>query len=521
MSLIDIQNLSFSYESSFEPIFESVSFQIDTDWRLGLIGRNGRGKTTFLRLLQGKYPYSGTITAAAAFEYFPFEAPAEKKNTLQTVKDMIAPYSIWEQRMEQALNSKGENALREYGEVLETYLAHDGYEMEDWIRVESAKLKVTPDTLERSWNSLSGGEQVKLMLAALFLKKNRFLLIDEPTNHLDQQGRQVVANYLSGKKGFILVSHDRKFLDESVDHILSINRRNIEVQRGNYSSWLVNKTRQDQMEIEQNERLKKDIVRLRQAAKRAENWSDKTEKSKTGAADKGFVGHKAAKMMKRAKSIEARQNKAAEEKLGLLKNVEENPPLKMHVLPYTKKKVVEAVNLSAFIGNQPLFEPVSFTVKEGERLAVIGRNGCGKSTLLRLLAGENIRYNGNLILGKLEISYLAQDTSFLKGGLTDFCQANKLDESLFKSILRKLDFSRVQFEKSMEDYSGGQKKKVLLAASLCKPAQLFIWDEPLNYIDVLSRSQIEEVILKACPTMVFVEHDQMFLEKIATQYLFL
>ena len=146
------------------------------------------------------------------------------------------------------------------------------------------------------------------------------------------------------------------------------------------------------------------------------------------------------------------------------------------------------------------------------------KNGCGKSSLIKLILGENINFSGDLnIVSNLKISYVSQDTSNLSGNLTDFSKKFNIDESLFKAILRKLDFSREQFDKNIEDFSGGQKKKVLIARSLCEQAHIYIWDEPLNFIDVLSRIQIEDLILKYEPTMIFVEHDQTFSKKIATK----
>ena len=149
---------------------------------------------------------------------------------------------------------------------------------------------------------------------------------------------------------------------------------------------------------------------------------------------------------------------------------------------------------------------------------VSGFLGAGKTSLIRLLLGESVPHNGILRCGSnLKISYIPQDTSFLMGSLKELSQTAGIDESLFKAILRKLDFSREQFDKSMKDYSEGQKKKVLLAKSLCEQAHLYIWDEPLNYIDVFSRMQIEQLIIEYRPTLLFVEHDAYFENRIATK----
>lgn len=488
MSLINVSNLTFAYEGSYDNIFENVSFQIDTDWKLGFTGRNGRGKTTFFNLLLGQYEYSGHISAKVHFEYFPFHVANKENQTVDVIGDILPDYLHWE-------------LMRELS----------------W-------LQVSEDVLYRPFDSLSNGEQTKVLLAALFLKENRFLLIDEPTNHLDMEARQLVSDYLRTKSGFILVSHDRSFLDNCVDHILSINKTNIEIQKGNFSDWWENKQRQDHFELAENEKLKKDIKRLSDAAKRTGGWSDEVEKSKNGTrnsglrVDKGYVGHKAAKMMKRSKAMEQRQQSAVEEKSKLLKNIESSDSLKISQLTFHKNRLAELDHISIYYGDKTVCTDVSFTIEQGERIALSGQNGSGKSSVLKLICGEAISHTGTLRKGsQLKISYVSQDTSFLQGYLSDYAASSGIDESLFKSILRKLDFSRVQFEKEISAFSGGQKKKVLIAKSLCEQAHLYIWDEPLNFIDVISRMQIEELLLEHAPTILFVEHDREFCKNMATK----
>lgn len=483
MSLIDVSNLTFAYDGSYDNIFENVSFRIDTGWKLGFTGRNGRGKTTFLNLLLGKYEYSGTITANVSFEYFPYEVQDPEQYT-QDVLEAVCPGLIqWE-------------LLREL-----------------------SKLRVDEEVLYRPFCSLSNGEQTKVLLAVLFLKENSFLLIDEPTNHLDSMARQIVGDYLRTKSGYILVSHDRAFLDRCVDHILSINKMNIEIQKGNFSSWYQNKLLRDDFERAENEKLKKEVKRLEKAAKRTGSWSDKVEQSKWGedAPDKGHIGHMAAKMMKRSKIIETRQQNALAEKSRLLKNVEEADKLKIAPLPFHSNRLLHMRAVSVSYGEKEVCKDITFTINQGDRIALSGRNGSGKSSILKLIAGEPIPYSGLLeIPNGLTVSYVPQDTSSLSGSLSDYAQKLQIDESTFKAILRKLDFSRVQFEKDMRTYSGGQKKKVLLAGSLCQRAHLYLWDEPLNFIDVFSRIQIEQLLLSCNASMLFVEHDRAFTQKAAT-----
>ncbi len=335
---------------------------------------------------------------------------------------------------------------------------------------------------------------------------------------MDTKARETVAAYLKKKKGFILVSHDRRFLDGCVDHILSINRSNIDVQSGNFSSWFADFERQQEFESAQNERLKKEINRLQQSAKRSAVWSDRVESSKKGVFDKGYVGHKSAKMMKRSKAIEARQQQAIEQKSGLLKNAETAETLKLSPLKYYTDTLVSFSDVSVIYDGSEICRPVSFQIKSGERVVLDGKNGSGKSSLLKLLLNHPIEHTGTVtVVSGLVISYVPQDTSHLKGLLSDFAENSNIDESLFKAILRKMDFRRVQFEKDIRDFSEGQKKKVLIAKSLCEKAHLYVWDEPLNFIDIYSRMQIEELISTFSPTMILVEHDAAFRDKTATK----
>lgn len=504
MAQIRVSNLTFAYEGNYDNIFENTSFSIDTDWKLGFVGRNGKGKTTFLNLLLGKYDYTGSISSPAFLDYFPYKTSEEDEN--KTADELM---EIWKPGVE------------------------------SWrVMCELPALEVDAELLYRSFNTLSFGERTKVMLAVLFSGDNDFLLIDEPTNHLDRDARVLIKEYLASKKGFILVSHDRDLLDACVDHMLVLNRNSIDVQTGNFSSWWENKEKADRNAKAENEKHLKEIGKLKSAAERSAKWADKNEKTKIGfnpvkehdrsIVTRAFIGAKTKKMQARVKSYETRVSREIEEKEGLLNDIEEVTDLKLVPLSYHKNRLVECRDFSLKYkdGTRYVIENLSFELMQGERYFLNGSNGCGKSSLIKAILEKNksgsfehvdFEVEGQLnVASNLIISYISQDTAHLVGNIREYADKCQLDYTLLLSLLRQLGVERTQFTKNMEDFSEGQKKKVLIASSLLTPAHLYIWDEPLNYIDVFSRMQIETLIAKYQPTMLVVEHDARFRDKMST-----
>lgn len=481
---LNVRDLSFTYEGSYSPVFDHVSFHVDTSWHLGLIARNGRGKTTLLRLMQGLHAYSGHIDLPLTPVYFPFPVDDPQQLTL-FVMQAAAP------------------------------------EAEDWQLIRECNLlQLTEDALYRPFATLSRGEQTKALLAALFSREDVYPLIDEPTNHLDAHGRELVADYLRRKDGFLLVSHDRAFLNRCIDHVLSLNKSDIWVMQGNYDTWEERLTQQNDYEQARNEGLKKDIRRMEEAARRTAEWSDRVEATKIGfgPCDRGAIGHKAAKMMARSMATRARQERAIEEKQSLLHNLEKVGDLKLTNLRHPKSVLLDVQDGRVCYGQRTVAEGITFQLRQGDRVALTGRNGAGKSSILKALCGQGGALDGKVsIASNLVISYVPQETDFLRGDMRSFIQQSGVDETLFKAILRNMDFGRELFDQPIHAMSQGQKKKLLLARSLCIPAHLYVWDEPLNYIDVYSRKQVEALIAQSQPTLLLVEHDAVFLENVCTR----
>ena len=479
MARIAVEDLTFAYEGSYDNVFEHASFTVDSRWRLGLVGRNGRGKTTLLRLLQGQLLCRSSIDMPVEGVYFPFQVTDPSRPTLEILEEMAGDALLWKLRREMNL------------------------------------LGVAEDTLYRPFDTLSKGEQTKAQLAALFSREDAYPLIDEPTNHLDLPGREAVGDFLLGKDGFLLVSHDRAFLNRCVDHILHQPEGHHRHQ-GQLRYLPAGDGPAEPVRAGGERKAEKDIRRLNESARRTAQWSQTIEKSKYAgeysgnSPDRGYIGARSAAMMKRALNVQRRQEQAAEEKSKLLKNVEKVGELKLSPLVHPKKTLVQVRDGLVRYEDRVVCRGISFALRQGERLALAGPNGAGKSSVLKTLCGLSQALAGEISLApNLIVSYVPQSTRELGGDFREFILREGLDETLFKAILRNMDFGREQFDKDLAQLSVGQKK-MLLAKSLCEPAHLYVWDEPLNFIDLLSRVQVEELLLQYQPTMLLVEHDRAF-----------
>ncbi len=494
MTAIKIENLTFGYDRMGSLLFADAQLVVDLRWKLGLVGRNGRGKTTFLKLLQEELPFQGRITGQQDFDYFP-----------QKVADP---------------------------EEITFYALSEIREVEQWqLERELNLLSCDPEVLWRPFATLSGGEQTKVLLALMFTGEGGFPLIDEPTNHLDITGRKQVAEYLRRQQsGYILVSHDREFLDEATNHTLAIEKSRLVLYQGNFSTYEEEKARQDAFEEAQNRKLKKEISRLQQTAVEKAEWSRNREGDKHNPSrgfidtedrrkSPGAIGADAARMMKRSKAILQRVESQITEKAGLLKNIEQVDQLKMCYEPGHQRRLLQVEELSlGYPGNRDLFSGISFELLQGECLAITGANGSGKSSLLQAVLGEfpgEIRQGSLLLPQGIVISRVRQNYEDNQGTLAEFAELEGLDYPQFLNNLRKLGMERNIFENDIRQMSMGQQKKVELAKSLSQKAQLFIWDEPLNYLDVFNQEQIRQLLLAVKPAVILIEHDHHFVTTVA------
>lgn len=320
MEPITINNLNFAYPGQ-APLFTNCSLNISSDWKMGLLGRNGRGKTTLMQIMMGHRAYTGTVTTNLVFAAFPLTITDPTNLTIYCL-----------------LAASGDTNL------------------EQWqIERELGLMAVDPAILWQPYQTLSGGEQTKVQLATLFARDGVFLLLDEPTNHLDQAGRKQVGAYLHGKRqGFIITSHDQVFLDHVIDHTLVIERHQLVLEQGNYSTYFAQKRRRDQEAAASNRQLKAEIKDLKKSRQQRQQWAQQAEgeKKNNSHADKGFIGAKAAKMMKKTITTTNRLTKAIEQREGLMQEVEDVAPLTLNLLSNHHDLLLDLDNVNLKLGDR-------------------------------------------------------------------------------------------------------------------------------------------------------------------------
>lgn len=507
MSKIVFENVSFSYSGSHDEIIKELNLEIDLSWKLGLVGRNGEGKTTLLKLLSGQFgkEYSGKIICESQVEYFPYFTQDSDKTMMEVIKNIIAPFIEWEEQMKIFQENLEEENQERYFQLLDLYMEHGGYTIEETIKKELFKIGMSEKCLRKTFLYLSEGEKTKALIVALLLKKDTFLLIDEPTNHLDIGGRISVGKYLGEKNGFLLVSHDAEFLNLCTDHILFISKNQITLQKGNFDVWKQNWEREKLNQEKRKDSLDIQKDKMDQQVNTLREWEKK-------AGEKSEV-----RIARKAKQVERGRELVLAERSKIGTQIFQMDSLKMNCRKQKNELLLSAHNLKYEVGQEVILEESQFSIKAGERIFISGINGCGKTTLIKILLGE-INAQGTLYKRPgLKISYIPQITKDLFGTIYDFSEKYNFNPTIFVSILRQLGVGMQILKESMENFSEGERKKVYLAKSIIEESDLYIWDEPLNYLDIISRVQIEEMVKQYNPTMIFIEHDLSFSLKVATQ----
>lgn len=494
-------------------LFENADWLISPDERTALVGANGTGKTSMMRVLAGLDGLDyGSVqrTRGMTIGYLPQDGLAMSgQSVFAECLSVFDELLGLEKEMETLSTALAEldpasaayaAAADRYSHIDQRFRAHDGYALDAQVGTVLTGLGFSKTDWTRQTEDFSGGWQMRIALAKLLLQKPSLLLLDEPTNHLDLETRNWLEDYLrTYPNGYILISHDRYFLDVTVNKIVEIWNKDLHVYHGNYEKYLQQKTeRRAQLE----------------AAYR--NQKDQIERLET------FISRFRAQATK-AKQVQSRIKEL--EKIERIEIPEEEPEIHFTFPqpPASGRTVVEVSRLSKSYGPKLVLDDVSFTIERGDRIALVGVNGAGKSTLVRLLSGEDAPTSGLLKLGhNVLVEYFAQDQYKVLDPqarmLDDIGRtAPKVSETELRSLLGCFLFSGEDVFKPLGVLSGGERNRYALARILVSPANFLLLDEPTNHLDLRAKDVLLEAIKSFTGTVIFVSHDRYFIDRLATR----
>ena len=492
-------------------ILDGLTFQVDSGERVGLLGKNGCGKTTLLRILTGQLDWDEGEVVLAPDKRVGLISQIPVYPAGYTVEDVLdtafRPLREMEEEMEQlaARMERGEDPalLRRYDQLTAAFEAGGGYDTDTRKNKVCSGLQIGPGMREQLFDRLSGGEKTRVNLGRLILEDTDILLLDEPTNHLDLKATEWLEEYLDKFKGTVLaVSHDRWFLDRVVDRVIEIQEGKAEFYSGNYSFYVVEKERRYQEKLKQYEKEQAKIQQLEKAAEQLRIWA--------------YSGND--KIYKRAQSMEKRIERM---RTTDRPTRERKMEVRFGEREFRGDEVLTIKGLSKSFGQRALFSGVDLEVVGGERIALLGDNGTGKSTLIKILMGEEGPDEGKIRMGPtVKIGYLPQIIHF------DHPERSLLDTMLYeldctaqtaRNRLASFKFRGEDVFKPVSALSGGEQSRLRLCMLMDEKINLLILDEPTNHLDIQSREWIEEAVEEYEGNLLFVSHDRYFIDRFATR----
>ncbi len=517
MIVLSANNLTKTF--GVETILSDVSFIINKGDRVGIIGVNGAGKTTLLNILSGNMPCdSGDFYMAPGFKagYLRQSDMLDSENTVY--EEMLCIFDsliVMEQELAAlsekiaSLSDAGEDVeklLHQYDDLTELYKAGNGYGYKSEIAGILNSLAFPPEYYDKKISMLSGGERTRLALAALLLKKPELLLLDEPTNHLDIDTLKWLEQYLKSYSGtIVIISHDRYFLDQTANRIFELESRRLQCYEGNYTAFAQKKKDREAAALNKYDKQQKEIARQEEMIRR-------------------FKQHGTEKLAKRAQSREKRL-----EHIEVLDRPVSRPGkirFSFKEGPQSGRDALEAVDISKVFGKGPnsrtLFEHVSFDIKRGERVCLVGPNGIGKTTLLRIIMSAAQAQAGHIKIGhNIIFGYYDQNQELIDCNntvLNELHSAYRLySETELRSLLGRFLFKNDDVFKTVGSLSGGEKARLSLLKLMISGANFLIMDEPTNHLDISSKELVEDALLDFPGTLLLVSHDRYFLNKVPTR----
>lgn len=503
---ISLNKINKSY--GFNNVLNNLSFDVKTNERVALIGSNGCGKTTTLKIIMGIESYdSGNISIRkeSKIGYLTQMPPKEDDNVsaksvylrgVQELIDLENKISDFVENM-----SSNEKDIKLLDKLQEEFRISGGYSLKEKIEKIRNGFKITNELLDREYNKLSGGEKTLINLASIILSNPDILLLDEPTNHLDIDTLEWFEEYLSSYNGtVVIISHDRYFLDRTVNKIIEIENGNANIYHGNYSYYLKESEKRLMIEFQNYKNQQKEIKALKEAIERYKVWGAKSDNPM---------------FFRRAKAIETRL-----EKMEVIEKPKTKSELRinLNVEDRTSNRVMVISNLDLKIGNKELLRNSHMEVYYKERVCLMGKNGAGKTTLIKNILNNT---HDNIKLGtNIKIGYIPQEIRFDNEDLTIYEHMRKIfvgSESELRSKLNQFYFTTDNIDKKVKNLSGGEKVRLKLLELILKNANFLILDEPTNHIDIDTREILEESLLAYDGTILFISHDRYFINKIATK----
>ena len=497
-------------------IFEHISFDVKSCERVGLIGQNGCGKSTLLKIVMGREDYQEGVIALrknATLGYL--EQMPHYEDSVQVIDVMAGAFaSLYALRHELKSLEKAfltiegdalDKALKEYGRKIERFEQEGGYEIETKVGKVAAGLNIPEAMQQMSFNSLSGGEKTRIMLAKILLEEPDILLLDEPSNHLDLRAIEWLEEFLKSYKGAaIIVSHDRYFLDRTVNKIVEMTFDKANLFLGNYSYYVVEKERRFLIDYKFYMNQQKKIKSMEEQIKRYRIWG---------------VMRDSEKMFKRAKELEKRLEKM--EKVDKPVFEKKRMHLDADIATRSGKRVLVIEELEKQFGDLTLLKEVNLTVFFGDSLCILGDNGSGKTTLLKIVMNELSMDKGTITLGaNTVVGYLPQIVAFENEEMTlcDYFQDRyRVTTGEARNELAKVLFVKEDVNKKIKSLSGGEKSRLKLCCLIYEKVNVMILDEPTNHLDIESREVLEELLMEFNGTIIFVSHDRYFIAKVGTR----
>ncbi|WP_372869573.1 ribosomal protection-like ABC-F family protein [Planomicrobium okeanokoites] len=495
-------------------LFNHIKGEVAEGKRIGLVGRNGEGKTTLLNILAGDLePEEGTVTWKKGSVTGLLKQTPDEQGNISVHELLTAVFSDlketqeqligMEKRMESAAPAELEKLLSRYGSVQDEFIRRGGYEIDVRIDQVLNGLKVS-HLKNESWDHLSGGERTKVGLAKLLLQEPDLLLLDEPTNHLDLEAIEWLGSFISHYKGtVVLVSHDRYFLDETVTHIWELDQGDLIQYTGNYSAYVKEREARLLIEFQQFQDQQKKIQKMKETIKRLKEWANRANPPNAG-------------MHRRAKSME--KALARIEVLDRPVLSRKQMALDFQSGERSGRDVVLMEDVWKGYGDRILFHDASLHIRFGERVAIVGSNGTGKTTLLNLILGKEEIDAGTIRTGSsLSVGHLSQHTLEMDNDrsiMDEFRDAVPVSEFEARHLLAKFLFFGNMVFQPVRQLSGGERMRLRLAQLMHMNHNLLILDEPTNHLDLEAKEVMEEALSDFPGTIIAVSHDRYFLDKL-------